>query len=48
MILLCVDIRGYHAYEFDGVDKIPTMDGLTGKMYTKIKFYNRDFESEVN
>lgn len=33
----------YHAYAFTGVDKKPTMDGLTGEMYTKIKFHNGDF-----
>lgn len=38
----------YHAYEFTGVDKKPTMDGLTGELYTKIKFHNGDFESEVS
>ena len=37
----------YHAYEFAGVDKKPVMDGLTGELYTKIRFYNRDFEREV-
>lgn len=36
----------YHAYAFTGVDKKPTMDGLTGEMYTKIKFHNGDFERD--
>ena len=33
----------YHNYYFTGVDKKPVMDGLTGELYTKIKFHNGDF-----
>lgn len=36
----------YHAYEFAGVEKRPKMDGLTGELYTEIKFHNGDFERE--
>lgn len=36
----------YHAYEFAGVEKRTQMDGLTGELYTKIKFHNGDFERE--
>lgn len=36
----------YHAYHFTGVKKEPTMDSLTGELYTKLCFHNGDFERE--
>ena len=35
-----------HTYNFAGIEKATTMDGLTGKLYTKLYFHNGDFERE--